>query len=156
MDWFVELEMVSQVLAAFVLGAFIGWEREHRGMQAGIRTYGAIAIGACVFGLISIHGPLLPGHTSETFDITRIASNIVVGVGFLGAGVIFRQGDHVGGLTTAATLWSMAAVGLAVAFKMYVIAVLTTAIMFLMLYLPKMSWWKYISGKKTTRTNLPE
>jgi putative Mg2+ transporter-C (MgtC) family protein len=139
--------MLAQVLVAFLLGALIGWERERHGREAGIRTFGAIAVGACVFGLISIYG--LDGLGLFTGDPTRIASNVVVGVGFLGAGIIFhRDGDHVAGLTTAATLWTTAAVGLAVAFHMYSIAFLVTLIMFLVLWLPKVSWWKWVSAKK--------
>lgn len=149
MDIRVELHFVVSVLIALLLGGLIGWEREHHGRAAGIRTYGAIAIGACVFGLISLHG--LPALGIYTADPSRIASNVVVGVGFLGAGVIFHRPDennHTTGLTTAATLWATAAVGLSVAFKMYTISVLVTAIMFLMLWLPKLSWWGLISAKK--------
>lgn len=141
------ITMIVQVLVAFFLGALIGWERERHGREAGIRTFGAIAVGACVFGLISIYGLGEIGIFGG--DPTRIASNVVVGVGFLGAGIIFhRDGDHVAGLTTAATLWTTAAVGLAVAFHMYSIAFLVTLIMFLILWLPKVSWWKWVSAKK--------
>lgn len=146
-DVFIELHMVVQVIVAFLLGALIGWEREIHGREAGIRTFGAIAVGSCVFGLISLHG--LAALGLPLGDPSRIASNVVVGVGFLGAGVIFRPStDHVAGLTTAATLWSTAAVGLAMAFRMYTIAGLVTVILFLMLWLPRLSWWKMISGKK--------
>lgn len=147
MDVKVELHFVVSVLLALLLGGIIGWEREHHGRAAGIRTYGAIAVGACVFGLISLHG--LPSLGIYTSDPSRIASNVVVGVGFLGAGVIFhKNGMETGGLTTAATLWSTAAVGLSVAFKMYTISVLVTLILFLMLWLPKLPWWSLISAKK--------
>jgi putative Mg2+ transporter-C (MgtC) family protein len=147
MDIVSELHMIPQVLIAFLLGALIGWERERHGQVAGIRTFGAIAIGACVFGLISTHGTLGFGGG----DPTRIASNVVVGVGFLGAGLIFHREQQVGGLTTAATLWATAAVGLAVAFTMYTIAVLVTLIMVLVLWLPRMPGWNWISpkGKKS-------
>ncbi len=88
----------------------IGWERErHRNIvSAGIRTYGAIALGSCAFGILSFF--VADG------DPSRIASQVVTGIGFLGGGIIFRQGDYVTGLTTAATLWATAAVGLAVSF----------------------------------------
>lgn len=146
MDVTTQLHMVLNVIIAFILGAFIGWERERHGREAGIRTFAAISVGACVFGLISIHGVEYFG--TGTADPTRIASNVVVGVGFLGAGVIFRRdGNRVAGLTTAATLWSTASIGLAVAFHMYVVATLVTFITFLMLWLPKLSWWKWISNK---------
>lgn len=148
MDFKLQLIMTLQIFVAFILGAVLGWERERRGHQAGIRTFAAIAGGACVFGLISLYGANY-GVDAAHADPSRIASNIVVGVGFLGAGVIWRgEGSRVAGLTTAATLWTTAAVGLAVAYHMYVISAITTIIMFTLLWLPRLSWWKLISGKK--------
>ena len=143
-----EMAMMLQVTMAFLLGGLLGWERERHGRAAGIRTFGAIAVGSCVFGLISIHG--LTGLGVFTGDPTRIASNVVVGVGFLGAGIIFHQGGpgQIAGLTTAATLWTTSAVGLAIAFHMYTIALLVTLIMFLVLWLPRVSWWSRVSAKK--------
>lgn len=137
-----ELHMVLRVLLAFLLGAIIGWEREHHSQSAGIRTCGAMAIGACVFGLISMYAPGVE-------DTTRVAAQVVTGVGFLGAGVIFRQGNNLNGLTTAATLWAVAAIGLATAFMMYTIAILTTILLFLLLTFSRMKWWRHISRKRT-------
>ena len=134
------LEIVMRVGLAFLLGGLIGWERErHGGISAGIRTYGAISLGACVFGVLSLS---LAGA-----DPSRIAAQIVTGVGFLGGGVIFRQGDYVSGLTTAATLWATAAVGLSVSFGFYMVGFLTSILIFLLLYLPRLAWWKRISGR---------
>jgi len=127
---------------ACVLGGIIGWERErhHRNVvSAGIRTYGAISLGACVFGILSY-------YANET-DPTRIAAQVVTGIGFLGGGIIFRQGDYVSGLTTAATLWATAGVGMAVAFGLYFVSLLMALLIFLLLYLPRMRWWKKISAK---------
>lgn len=134
-----DLEIFARVVVAFLLGALIGWERERHGISAGIRTYGAISLGACVFGVLSIS---IPGS-----DPSRIAAQIVTGIGFLGGGVIFRQGDYVSGLTTAATLWATAAVGLAVAFGLYLISFLTSILLYLLLYLPRLPWWKKVTGK---------
>ncbi len=134
-----DLVVLFRVCIAFLLGAFIGWERERHGISAGIRTYGAISLGACVFGIVSMS---IPGA-----DPTRIAAQVATGIGFLGAGVIFRQDKYVSGLTTAATLWSTAALGLAVAFGMYLISILTSILIYLLLYLPRLSWWKKLSGK---------
>lgn len=143
--------MIFPILFAAFLGGLIGWEREHSGRAAGIRTFTAIAIGACAFGLISIHG-VIDSLGQIHFDPTRIASNVVVGVGFLGAGMIFHPDtSRITGLTTAATLWATASVGLALAFNMYIIAILVTIIMLLMLWLPKMSWWKLISAKRLNK-----
>lgn len=135
-----DLHMLARVLIAFFLGAFIGWERERHGISAGIRTYGAISLGACVFGIVSL--------SIAGADPSRIAAQVATGVGFLGGGVIFRQDKYVSGLTTAATLWATAALGLTVAFGMYMIATLTSVLIYLMLYLPRLRWWKHISGKK--------
>lgn len=134
-----DLEIFTRVLIAFLLGALIGWERERHGISAGIRTYGAISLGACVFGVLSI--------SMVGADPSRIAAQVVTGVGFLGGGVIFRQGDYVSGLTTAATLWATAAVGLAVGFGLYLISILTSILIYLLLYLPRLPWWKKVTGK---------
>ncbi len=136
-----DMEMTFRIIYACLLGGLIGWERErHRNIvSAGIRTYGAIALGACVFGMISL--------SILNADSSRIAAQVVSGIGFLGGGIIFRQGDYVTGLTTAATLWATAAVGLTVAMGLYLMAFLTALLLFLLLYLPRLHWWKKISTK---------
>lgn len=132
-----DLEAVLRVIFACLLGGMIGWERERHGVSAGIRTYSAISLGACVFGVLSLMGP----------DPTRIAAQVVTGIGFLGGGLIFREGNYIAGLTSAATLWATASVGLAISFGFYLIGALTAVIIFLLLYLPNLRWWKKISGK---------
>lgn len=137
-----EFEIFGRILYAAFLGAIIGFERERHQQNfssAGIRTYGAIALGACVFGLI--------GMTSTSGDQTRVAAQVVSGIGFLGGGIIFRQGDTVKGLTTAATLWATASIGLAVAVGLYITAALTTLLISLLLYLSRLRWWQRISSK---------
>jgi putative Mg2+ transporter-C (MgtC) family protein len=139
-DWQADFEVISRIFIAFLLGALIGWERERHGISAGIRTYGAICLGACVFGIVSV--------TVAGADPSRIAAQVVTGIGFLGGGLIFRQGDnYVSGLTTAATLWATAAVGLAVALGMYLISLTTAILIFALLFLPRLKWWKKISKK---------
>ena len=130
-----------RVIFACLLGCIIGWERErHRHIiSAGIRTYGAISLGSCAFGIISLY--------IANADPSRVAAQVVSGIGFLGGGIIFRQGDYVTGLTTAATLWATAAVGLTVAVGMYLTAMLITVLIFLLLYLPRLPFWKKISTK---------
>jgi len=137
----VDLEMFFRVIFACLLGSFIGWERErHRVVNsAGIRTYGAIALGACAFGIVSQQFP--------DADMSRVAAQVVSGIGFLGAGIMLRQGDYVTGLTTAATLWATAAVGLSIAIGLYLTGILTALLIFLLLYLPQLKWWKKISKK---------
>lgn len=136
-----DIELIFRIIFACFLGCLIGWERErHRNIvTAGIRTYGAIALGACAFGII--------GMFITNDDTSRVAAQVVSGIGFLGGGIIFRQGDYVTGLTTAATLWATAAVGLTVAVGLYFIALLIALLLFLLLYLPRLDWWKKISAK---------
>lgn len=136
-----DMEMFFRVIVACFFGCLIGWERERHCniVSAGIRTYGAICMGACAFGLVSLY--------IADADPSRVAAQVVTGIGFLGGGVIFRQGDYVAGLTTAATLWATAAVGLAVSMGLYLTSLLTAILIFLLLYLPRMPWWKKISAK---------
>lgn len=140
-DLITDIEIFFRIVLSCFLGGLIGWERErHRNIvSAGIRTYGAIALGACAFGILSM--------ALSDSDPTRIAAQVVSGIGFLGGGIIFRQGDYVTGLTTAATLWATASVGLAVSFGYYFMASSTAALIFLLLYMPRVSWWKKISAK---------
>lgn len=110
-------DVVVRLLVAAVLGGLVGLEREVSDQAAGLRTHMAVALGASLFGVISTLGFLEfdQPRASSTIqaDVTRVASNVVVGIGFLGAGLIFRQGSHVKNLTTAASLWTVAAIGLA-------------------------------------------
>ena len=131
-----DIEIILRVILAFLLGGLIGWERErHGGISAGVRTYGAIALGSCVFGIVSF--------SIAGADPSRVAAQVVSGIGFLGGGLIFRQREtHVSGLTTAATLWATAAVGLAVALGMYMISFLTAILIYALLFLPRLKWWK--------------
>ena len=137
MDWKLELLYVARVLIATFLGGLIGFERpKHH--EAGIRTYAAVALGACAFTIISAH---VSGGAP-----TRIASNVVTGVGFLGAGIIMRGQGHIIGLTTAATVWATAAVGLATGYGMYVIATLTSIILYVLLAVHRLPGWQKLFG----------
>lgn len=134
-----DFEVLCRIFLSFFLGGLIGWERELHGISAGIRTYGSIALGSCVFGILSL--------SLSNADPTRIAAQIVTGIGFLGGGVIFRKDNYVSGLTTAATLWATSAVGLAVSFGFYFVSFLTSLLIVILLYLPRLRWWKKISKK---------
>jgi putative Mg2+ transporter-C (MgtC) family protein len=118
-----QLEIVAHLLLAAALGALMGLERELRGMPAGVRTIALVTMGAALFTELSG----LVGSED------RIAAGIVTGIGFLGAGVIFREGYTVKGITTAATIWSAAAVGMAVGRELYLVAVLGALIVFALL-----------------------
>lgn len=131
-------ELVLRLLLAAVLGGAIGLERELRDQPAGFRTHILVAVGACLFALVSAYGyeAFLELSPQEIrFDPSRIAAQIVTGIGFLGAGAIIRYGVTVRGLTTAASLWVVAAIGLAVAVGAYLAAGVASAVTLLSLWL---------------------
>ena len=149
MDWNLEILMAARAIIATLLGALIGWERERHGREAGVRTYGAVAAGACVFGLVS-------SHVSGSADPARIAAQVVTGVGFLGAGVILREQGRVTGLTTAATIWATAAVGLAIAYGMYILGSLAALIVFALLAVHHFPGWKRLKDSHELPLANPE
>ena len=122
-----EIETVCQLVLAIILGALIGLEREYKGKGAGLQTYSLVALGSCLFTIISFE--LFNFFTIKSgisFDPSRIIQAVAIGIGFIGAGVIFRQPGGVVGLTTAAGLWTTAAIGIAVGVKFYALALVTT------------------------------
>jgi len=127
------LQIIMQLTLAAALGMFIGAEREHRGKAAGLRTYMLVALGATLFTVLSAQAKI-GGLVEQLYDPTRIAAQIVIGIGFLGAGLIILRGDRVEGLTTAAGLWATAAMGMAVGFGFYIVAIYTTALILLVLW----------------------
>jgi putative Mg2+ transporter-C (MgtC) family protein len=122
-----QLALGIRLVIAIVLGGIIGLERERRGHDAGIGTFAMVTLGACVFSMVS---DLVFASAS---DNTRIASGVVEGIGFLGAGIIIHGRTGISGLTTAATLWAAAAVGMLVGYGLNVLAVLTTMAVMLVL-----------------------
>jgi putative Mg2+ transporter-C (MgtC) family protein len=124
------LDVFIRILIAAVLGGVIGLEREIREHTAGFRTHILVSLGAAAFTLASSYG--LEG---TSFDPNRISAGVVTGIGFLGAGAILRYGVTVRGLTTAASLWTVAAVGLLCAQGFYSAALITTALVIVSLYL---------------------
>ena len=144
------------MLLATLLGSIIGFEREYHAKEAGVRTHLLVALGSCLFMILSVYGfDFMLDRDHVSFDPSRIASQVVTGIGFIGAGTIILQKQMVRGLTTAAGLWVTAAIGLACGNGMYLIAVVTTAIVLISLglinvYLP------YISQKERRITFLAE
>lgn len=122
------------LLASFVLCALLGLERQLRQKAAGFRTHVLVGLGSCAFTLVSVYGFSAVIGDDVTLDPSRIAAQIVSGIGFLGAGVIFKGRDVVRGLTTAATIWVAAAVGMACGAGMLSLAVLLTALHLLTLF----------------------
>jgi len=128
----IALEMALRLLLAAALGAVIGYQRERAKKQAGLRTHILICTGAALISLVSIYG------FNGDSDPARVAASVVVGVGFLGAGVILhREGGIVAGLTTAATIWVVAGIGLAAGTGLYILAAVTTALVLGVLVMPR-------------------
>lgn len=126
-----EVEMVLRLLLATALGAIVGFQRERAGKQIGLRTHILICVGAALFTIASIYG------FGATGEAARIAAGVVVGVGFLGAGAIIRSSEGiVAGLTSAATIWAVAGIGLAAGAGLYLISAVATAIVLSVLFLP--------------------
>jgi putative Mg2+ transporter-C (MgtC) family protein len=112
-------DLMVRLLAALALGAIVGLERERQERAAGLRTVTMVSLGSCLFTIVGAYGF---GQT----DPSRVAAQVVTGIGFLGAGTIFLRKDLVRGLTTAATIWSVAAIGMAAGTAQYLIAIFTT------------------------------
>lgn len=127
-----DLEIVFRLLLATALSGLIGFEREITGRAAGFRTHILVCIGSTLIILTGIHMLAASGHAN--LDPTRMAAQVVSGIGFLGAGTIIQFKDSVRGLTTAASLWAVAGIGLAVGAGFYVGAFTTTGIVLLVLF----------------------
>ena len=131
-----ELIMVFKLFVALLIGAFIGYDREKQGKDAGIRTYAAICFGATLFTAIA-------DEFKDIASASRIIANIVVGIGFLGAGIIGKNDatDRSYGLTTAATVWCTAAVGVAVGMDNFIIAIAASLMLYFLLSLDRQKWY---------------
>jgi putative Mg2+ transporter-C (MgtC) family protein len=131
-EWIQELAASVAVVGGIrvaigaALGIVLGLERQRSNKDAGLRTYALVAAGSALFTVLSIEG--FPGS-----DTSRVAAQIVTGIGFLGAGLIFRQGASIQGLTTAAGLWSVAAIGMAAGTGLWGLAIVVTVIVLLVL-----------------------
>jgi len=115
----VELQLAGRLALGLVLGAVIGFERELHRQPAGFRTHSLVALGAALFTIVSAYG-----FGGSLVDPTRIAAQIVSGIGFIGAGTILQYRGNIRGLTTAASLWSVAAIGMAAGAGLLVMAVI--------------------------------
>jgi putative Mg2+ transporter-C (MgtC) family protein len=122
-------DMVARLVLAAVLGALVGFEREAHGRPAGLRTHMLVCMGSTIFTVVSV------SFVGNSPDPSRVAAQIVSGIGFLGAGTIIRQGNAVRGLTTAASLWTIAAIGMAVGvdWRLATCAVIASVVVFAVL-----------------------
>ena len=140
-------EVLLRVVLAAVFGGVLGLERELREREAGLRTHLLVSVGSALFTIVSAYGFrgfLNSGESVVRADPTRIAAQIVTGIGFLGAGAIIRQGLSIRGLTTAATLWVVAAIGLAVGAGYYSAAAITTAVALVALWPLRTLAWRVV------------
>lgn len=145
-------EILARLTVAVLLGLVVGAERSRVGKRAGMRTYALVSLGAALFVVIA---GVVSFKYAETFvfDPLRVASQIVVGIGFLGAGVIFVQRQVLTGLTTAAGLWVVAAIGAATGYGLYIIA---TYVTFLTLVIFEILWYVEERFIHTVRTDIEE
>lgn len=127
-----DLDLAIRIFASIALGFVLGFEREITNKYAGLRTHILVCLGACVFTVVSIYGfPMFAGEVpayepNGIRDTARVAAQVVTGIGFIGAGTVLRNGPTVFGLTTAATLWMAASIGLACGSGMYGVATIST------------------------------
>lgn len=132
------LIIMTRILVALVLSGIIGFEREHKNHSAGFRTHILVGIGSCLVMLLSMYGfegilDKYEGIVNVRFDPSRIPSYVISGIGFLGAGTIIVYGGTIRGLTTAASIWAVAGLGLVVGVGMYATAIFTTLVILLSL-----------------------
>jgi putative Mg2+ transporter-C (MgtC) family protein len=141
-----ELVIASKLMVAAVLGALIGYDRERHGRDAGIRTYAAVCIGAALFTSIA-------GHLEDVAATSRIVANVVMGIGFLGAGIVYKDSGsgYSKGLTTAATIWCTAAIGVAVGLNMFTIATAGALLVYFLISLHHRAW--YVRWKQRIKQN---
>ena len=139
--------MLLQLLLSIILGGILGFEREFSSKNAGIRTFSLVCAGSCLFGILSIYLPPIFAP-NVIHNPARIAAQVVSGIGFIGAGLVFHEGHSVRGLTTAASLWACAAIGVAISFSLYLVAIGCTLMLVFMLYIVKLKIWNLMSPKQ--------
>ncbi|MDD5130293.1 MAG: MgtC/SapB family protein [Candidatus Omnitrophica bacterium] len=128
-----DVQMMLRLFLTLVLSGLIGWERQLHRRDAGLRTHILVALGSCLIMLTSLY--VFDIYKDQvSLDPVRIAAGVVTGIGFLGAGTIIRESDKVRGLTTAASLWVVAGIGLAVGIGFIKIAIWTTFLVLIVLY----------------------
>lgn len=138
-------QIIIRLIIALVLGAVVGIEREFVGKAAGLRTFSLVSLGACLFTAISLFGvnrlvapdPHIDAFVTYNYDPARIISQIVVGIGFIGAGLIIFRGYRVEGLTTAAGLWISSAIGAAVGLGFFLVATVASLLTLIIFYFLK-------------------
>lgn len=150
-DFGLQADLAFRLVLASLFGAAVGVEREIHGHPAGMRTHLLVSLGSALFTVLSIHG--FPPGQNVAVDPTRISAQIVTGIGFLGAGAILKEGLSIRGLTTAASLWATAAIGLAAGAGQFVLATVGVAIVVFSLW-PLNRVAERLHGRGGQRTRL--
>lgn len=146
--WVIDnLHVTIRLLLAVLLGGLVGFEREHNNHAAGLRTHILVCLGSTLIMLLSMYGFAQFVNTNR--DPARLAASVITGIGFLGAGTILFTGKSITGLTTAASLWVVAAIGLAVGAGFYYAAVAATLLVLLNLWVLNKIEQRFLNGKKT-------
>lgn len=161
METFFNAEFIIRLFMAVILGFLLGLERELTNKYAGLRTHILVCLGACIFTLLSIYGfptfaqgdNIIVNNATGIRDTSRVAAQIVTGIGFIGAGTVLRNGPMVFGLTTAATLWIAASIGMACGSGMFDIAIIATVLSVAVLTLIRIFERQFLpsSGKQIRR-----
>jgi len=140
-----EVYLLLHIVLAIVLGSVLGWQRTHFGKSAGLRTFALVTAGATLFTILSMR--------AFGTNTTAVASGIVTGIGFLGAGTILHKENRVEGLTTAAGLWMAAAIGMAVGVGYYLLSIATTIIVLILLMIDDSNFKKSEEAQKLSVKN---
>lgn len=147
-------EIILKLLLATFLGALVGMEREFKRKGAGLRTFSLVCLGSCIFTILTFQLPTIslrenfPIKFPMAIDPTRVIQAIAAGIGFIGAGVIFHQTGGVVGLTTAAGLWVVSAIGVAVGFGFYFLGIISTILSIIVFFLFAIFEEKFLKTKQ--------
>lgn len=149
--WFIDnLQITLRLVIAVLLGGFIGLEREKANHPAGLRTHIIVCLGSALIMMLSMYGfSNFVYEDNVRIDPARLATAVITGIGFLGAGTIILKGNSIAGLTTAASLWVVAAIGLAVGAGFYYPAIITTLFMIIILFILNRIEQYFFTGKRS-------
>ena len=148
-------QIILRLLIATILGAAVGLERERLEWAAGLRTHALVCVGAALFMIVSAFGFAdALGSSDVVLDPSRVAAQVVSGIGFIGAGTIILRREIVRGLTTAASIWAVAAIGLAVGGGMYLAAIVATVLALVILAVVKPIEWRIFRHRRARQATL--
>ena len=148
-------QIILRLLIATILGAAVGLERERLEWAAGLRTHALVCVGAALFMIVSAFGFAdALGSSDVILDPSRVAAQVVSGIGFIGAGTIIFRREIVRRLTTAASIWAVAAIGLAVGGGMYLAAIVATVLALVILAVVKPIEWRVFKHRRARQVNL--